>query len=101
MGVAGVRRKDEPIVVRLSGHAQTNDRLAIREMGRQISEAEGRAVVESSEGDNVELDDEVRAPGSRKYTKLMMGLGIRPDYIALAPTSASYATEPSSYHYRH
>lgn len=30
-----------PIVVRLSGHAQSNDRLAIREIGRQIAEAEG------------------------------------------------------------
>jgi origin recognition complex subunit 4 len=29
-------------VVRLSGLAQTNDRLAIREMGRQIAEAEGK-----------------------------------------------------------
>lgn len=32
-----------PIIVRLSGHAQTNDRLAIREMGRQIAWAEGHA----------------------------------------------------------
>lgn len=32
-----------PIVVRLSGLAQTNDRLAIKEMGRQIAEAEGKS----------------------------------------------------------
>ena len=41
-----------PIVVRLSGHVQTNDRLAIREMGRQIAEAEGtKPVNDDAEGD--------------------------------------------------
>lgn len=44
-----------PIIVRLSGHAQTNDRLAIREMGRQIALAEGHVGYD----DSVE-DDEVR-----------------------------------------
>lgn len=32
-----------PIVVKLSGLSQTNDRLAIKEMGRQIAEAEGKS----------------------------------------------------------
>ena len=43
-----------PIVVRLSGHVQTNDRLAIREMGRQIAEAEGTKPVE----DEAEEDED-------------------------------------------
>ena len=54
--------KTSPIVVRLSGHAQTNDRLAIREMGRQIAEAEGGKLVhgeedkEDEEGEEDEVD---------------------------------------------
>ncbi|WWD19842.1 hypothetical protein CI109_104309 [Kwoniella shandongensis] len=47
-----------PIIVRLSGHAQTNDRLAIREMGRQIAEAEGKKLVEGEEEDGEEGGDE-------------------------------------------
>jgi origin recognition complex subunit 4 len=44
--------KTLPIIVKLSGHVQTNDRLAIREMGRQIAEAEGvKAIEEQPEGD--------------------------------------------------
>jgi origin recognition complex subunit 4 len=35
-----------PIILKLSGHVQTNDRLAIREMGRQIAIAEGTKPVE-------------------------------------------------------
>jgi origin recognition complex subunit 4 len=42
--------KNAPIVVKLSGLAQTNDRLAIREMGRQIAEAEGQKVVDDVPG---------------------------------------------------
>lgn len=38
-----------PIIVRLSGHAQANDRLAIREMGRQIALAEGHASFDEGE----------------------------------------------------
>lgn len=47
--------KTIPIVVRLSGHAQTSDRLAIREMGRQIAEAEGRRL---GDGDEEKEDEE-------------------------------------------
>ncbi|OWT36056.1 origin recognition complex subunit 4 [Cryptococcus neoformans Bt1] len=55
-----------PIIVRLSGHAQTNDKLAIREMGRQIAEAEGRKYGGKGTGDEREDvdddDDEDYAP---------------------------------------
>ncbi|WVQ82514.1 hypothetical protein IAT38_004643 [Cryptococcus sp. DSM 104549] len=52
-----------PIFVRLSGLAQVNDRLAIREMGRQIAQAEGKAVhVDDDGGDEVLGDDEEYAP---------------------------------------
>lgn len=48
-----------PIIVRLSGHAQTNDKLAIREMGRQIAEAEGRKYGGKGTGDEREdVDDD-------------------------------------------
>lgn len=43
-----------PIVVRLSGLAQINDMLAIREMGRQIAEGEGQAF--DPEDDDLDLD---------------------------------------------
>ncbi|OCF43731.1 hypothetical protein I317_02484 [Kwoniella heveanensis CBS 569] len=54
--------KTSPIVVRLSGHAQTNDRLAIREMGRQIAEAEGQKIQESEETEEEGVDGEEYAP---------------------------------------
>jgi origin recognition complex subunit 4 len=50
--------KTSPIVVRLSGLVQTNDRLAIRELGRQIIEAEG-GVATLDEEDDEALQDEV------------------------------------------
>lgn len=50
-----------PIVVRLSGLAQTNDRLAIREMGRQIAEAEGKMVAADDDDDDEVAEDAVSA----------------------------------------
>ncbi|KAL7424594.1 origin recognition complex subunit 4 [Cryptotrichosporon argae] len=52
---------NSPIVVRLSGLAQTNDRLAIREMGRQIAEAEGKQA-ELDDVDDEEAEGEEYAP---------------------------------------
>ncbi len=43
--------KTSPIIVRLSGLAQTNDKLAIREMGRQIAEAQGQTSIVEEEED--------------------------------------------------
>ncbi|WVN89164.1 uncharacterized protein L203_104380 [Cryptococcus depauperatus CBS 7841] len=57
-----VEKDREPIIVRLSGLAQTNDRLAIREMGRQISLAEGCAYDATEDGEGVESVDEEYAP---------------------------------------
>lgn len=42
--------------MRLSGLAQTNDRLAIREMGRQIAEAEGKMVAAEDDEEQAEED---------------------------------------------
>ncbi|WWC64824.1 uncharacterized protein I303_107438 [Kwoniella dejecticola CBS 10117] len=53
--------KTSPIIVRLSGLAQTNDKLAIREMGRQIAEAEGKKY-ESPEEEEDENNEEEYAP---------------------------------------
>lgn len=52
--------KTSPIVVRLSGHAQTNDRLAIREMGKQIAEAEGRKMQVADDEEQADAVEEVR-----------------------------------------
>lgn len=54
LGLLESNADNAPIVVKLSGHVQTNDRLAIREMGRQIAVAEGTKPVE----EEVEADDE-------------------------------------------
>ncbi|WWD03936.1 hypothetical protein V865_001994 [Kwoniella europaea PYCC6329] len=54
--------KTSPVIVRLSGLAQTNDRLAIREMGRQIAEAEGTKVENDEEDVEEEGNDEEYAP---------------------------------------
>ncbi|WWC91913.1 uncharacterized protein L201_006865 [Kwoniella dendrophila CBS 6074] len=54
--------KTSPIIVRLSGLAQTNDRLAIREMGRQIAEAEGKKVDNEEEDEEEEGNEEEYAP---------------------------------------
>ncbi|ORX39453.1 origin recognition complex subunit 4 C-terminus-domain-containing protein [Kockovaella imperatae] len=52
-----------PIVVRLSGHAQTSDRLAIREIGRQIAEAEGISIANHDDDEAVDgADDQEYAP---------------------------------------
>jgi origin recognition complex subunit 4 len=62
--------KNAPIIVRLSGHTQTNDRLAIREMGRQIAEAEGRKAVEGEEDKDEEVgEDEVSHQDSFRHAE--------------------------------
>ncbi|KAK4684451.1 origin recognition complex subunit 4, partial [Tremellales sp. Uapishka_1] len=53
--------KTSPIIVRLSGLVQTTDRLAIREMGRQIAEAEGKKT-ELEEEEDEGAEDEEYAP---------------------------------------
>ncbi|BEI81172.1 hypothetical protein CcaverHIS002_0203320 [Cutaneotrichosporon cavernicola] len=54
--------KNAPIVVRLSGHAQTDDRRAIREIGRQIAEGEGRAAEDEDEPTDADAGDAAYAP---------------------------------------
>ena len=57
-GSTSAKSKTAPIVVKLSGHVQTNDRLAIREMGRQIAVAEGtKPVEEEGQEDEAEGND--------------------------------------------
>lgn len=58
--------KTAPIIVRLSGHAQINDRLAIREMGRQIAEAEGKAISEEK--------DEEDGDGEEQEVRIILAL---------------------------
>ncbi|KAJ3555828.1 hypothetical protein NM688_g2361 [Phlebia brevispora] len=42
---------DRPIVVRLSGHVQTNDRLAVREIARQLAEQTGKSLLPSEDAE--------------------------------------------------
>lgn len=49
-GIDSASKSNSPVVVRLNGLAQTNDMLAIREMGRQIAQQEGQDEPEE-EGD--------------------------------------------------
>ncbi|KAI0638535.1 origin recognition complex subunit 4 C-terminus-domain-containing protein [Trametes polyzona] len=51
---------DNPIVVRLSGHAQHNDRLAIREIAWQLAQQTGQSFLPANDGE----DDEDDASGA-------------------------------------
>jgi origin recognition complex subunit 4 len=55
-----VNIQNKPVVVRLSGLIHVTDRLAIREMGRQINEAEGQTIAgEEEEEDEAEVRSNV------------------------------------------
>ena len=49
---------ERPIVVRLSGHVQTNDRLAIREVAWQLAEQTGKSLLPEDETNGAEEDEE-------------------------------------------
>ncbi|KAI0698593.1 origin recognition complex subunit 4 C-terminus-domain-containing protein [Cytidiella melzeri] len=42
---------EQPIVIRLSGHAQINDRLAMREIAWQLAEQTGKSLLQTEEDD--------------------------------------------------
>lgn len=50
---------DKPIIVRLSGWAQHNDRLAMREIARQLAEQTGGSFLKA---DDMDVDDEDENP---------------------------------------
>lgn len=89
--------KNSPIVVRLSGLVQTNDRLAIREMGRQIAHAEGRRgeeADEDGEGEGVEAEEvgsccscRLQGAGRCKGTRRHAAYGQAADEQEYAPTT--------------
>ncbi|KIJ70534.1 hypothetical protein HYDPIDRAFT_105278 [Hydnomerulius pinastri MD-312] len=49
---------EKPIILRLSGYAQHNDRLALREIARQLSQQTGRAFLADAEGDAEKPEEE-------------------------------------------
>ncbi|KAJ9103965.1 hypothetical protein QFC21_002428 [Naganishia friedmannii] len=59
-----------PIVVRLDGLAQTNDMLAIREMGRQIAVGEGERANDGDLEEDDETEDAVQAAENTAPTTL-------------------------------
>ena len=91
----------EPIVVRLSGHAQTNDRLAIREMGRQIAAAEGSKVsADDGEDDDGPVGDE------EVIVLVILGkraeiLGVCSNHLAIASARPSHSTLPEGHNYHY
>ena len=48
---------DTPVVVRLSAHCQSNDRLAMREIARQIQEQQGSSLLPTEEDEGESSDD--------------------------------------------
>lgn len=48
---------EQPIVIRLSGHAQTNDRLAMREIAWQLAEQIGRSLLPNEDIDEQDEDE--------------------------------------------
>lgn len=67
----------DPIVVRLDGLAQTNDALAIREMGRQIEEQEGKGVDEEDDEASGAIVDVSRPDTIRTYLNVHDSTSIR------------------------
>lgn len=49
---------DRPIVIRLSGYAQTNDRLAMREIAWQLAEQTGQSLLPNGGDDDANDEDE-------------------------------------------
>jgi hypothetical protein len=90
-----------PIVVKLSGHVQTNDRLAIREMGRQIAVAEGVKPVEEegNEEEAAEGDAEVRL--RPLWMPSADTIGIRTYDTAVSFTGSPHCSITPGYHYRY
>lgn len=93
-----------PIVVRLSGHVQTNDRLAIREMGRQIAEAEGTKPV-----DDEAEEGEEGAGGEAEVSSCILSVesllhhinrsGVCADDVTIPPTRSAHGSFPTGYHH--
>lgn len=48
--------RDQPIVIRLSGHAQTNDRLAVREIAWQLAEQTGQSLLPTEDAEEMSED---------------------------------------------
>lgn len=95
-----------PIVVRLSGHVQTNDRLAIREMGRQIAEAEGTKPIddeaeEDEDGGGGEAEVSVAELHSQFCCCVTLAhqSGIRADNVTITLARFTYRTFTTSHHY--
>jgi len=57
--LAQVSNDVSPIVIRLSGHVQRNDRLAIREIAWQLSHQTGRQItLDNEDGDNPDVNED-------------------------------------------
>lgn len=85
-----------PIIVRLDGLAQTNDMLAIREMGRQIALGQGEKPIEDDDQDEDAVQAaEVRRSMARSSipTNVLTDFGSNDVTCALARSSYGLVSE--------
>lgn len=77
----------QPIVIRLSGHVQHNDRLALREIARQLSKQTGRSF--DIETGSEDIDEEfLHAPGASDPAVSLPPPSYLPTLISALPTLA-------------
>lgn len=89
--------KTAPIIVRLSGHVQITDRLAIRELGRQIIEAEGGVAAVDEDEDEDAAQDEVS--GRKRILTDTDAAGVCSDDATItSPCSPDYTFSSRNHH---
>ena len=77
----------QPIIIRLSGHVQHNDRLALREIARQLSKQTGRSF--DIETGSEDIDEEfLHAPGASDPAVSLPPPSYLPTLISALPTLA-------------
>jgi origin recognition complex subunit 4 len=77
----------QPIIIRLSGHVQHNDRLALREIARQLSKQTGRSFDIEAGPDDVD-DEFLRVPGASDPAVPLPPPSYLPTLISALPTLA-------------
>jgi len=63
---------DHPIIIRLSGWTQLNDRLAMREVARQLTQQTGRSFLPDSDANELDADDDIDNPFMNSSTPISL-----------------------------
>jgi origin recognition complex subunit 4 len=78
---------DRPIIIRLSGWTQLNDRLAMREVARQLTQQTGRSFLSDSDADELDADDNINNPSMESNTNISLPSPAHlPALISVLPT---------------